>query len=92
MAGISIDIGGILRELRLLVNELKDERLAAKEKKKSAQLLVYRALSVHPALDHMHPPTGILADVDWYTELHSPFTSGMFRKLGVPINSSIALN
>jgi len=82
MATISIDIGGILREVRLAIAQLKDSRVAEKEKKKAAQLLVYRALSLHPALDHMHPPTGVLADTDWYTELRSPFTSGIFRKLG----------
>ncbi|KAK7438592.1 hypothetical protein VKT23_017927 [Stygiomarasmius scandens] len=82
MATFSIDIGGILREVRLTIAQLKDSRVAEKEKKKAAQLLVYRALSVHPALDHMRPPTGVLADADWYTELRSPFTSGIFRKLG----------
>ncbi|KAF9061843.1 hypothetical protein BDP27DRAFT_313586 [Rhodocollybia butyracea] len=82
MTTISIDVGSILREVFLLVTQLKDERVALKEKVKAAQLLVYRALSLHPVLDHMHPPTGMLADVDWYTELRSPLTSGIFKKLG----------
>ncbi|KAF7326356.1 hypothetical protein MVEN_02621900 [Mycena venus] len=79
---ISIDIGGILREIRTTVTEIKNGIAATSEKKKAAQLLVYRALSLHPALDHMRPPTGMLADVDWYTELHSTFNSGIFRRLG----------
>ncbi|KAJ4466256.1 hypothetical protein J3R30DRAFT_3719535 [Lentinula aciculospora] len=81
MATISIDVSAIFREVRLLITELKNERTADKEKAKAAQLLVYRALSLHPALDHMRPPTGMLADVDWYTELRSTFTSGIFRRL-----------
>ncbi|THU95893.1 hypothetical protein K435DRAFT_112072 [Dendrothele bispora CBS 962.96] len=82
MATLSIDVAGIFREVRLLVTQLKDDRLVEKEKKKAAQLLVYRTLSLHPALDHMRSPTGALADVDWYTELRSQFVSGIFRKLG----------
>ncbi|KAJ7429895.1 hypothetical protein FB451DRAFT_586133 [Mycena latifolia] len=82
MATISIDVAAIFREIRTTVREIKDDIVAATEKKKAAQLLVYRALSLHPALDHMRPPTGMLADVDWYTELRSPFTSGIFRRLG----------
>ncbi|KAF7350540.1 hypothetical protein MVEN_01359900 [Mycena venus] len=78
---ISIDIGGILREIRTMVTEIKNGIAATNEKKKAAQLLVYRALSLHPALDHMRPPTGMLADVDWYTELRSTFNSGIFRRL-----------
>ncbi|KAJ6498335.1 hypothetical protein DFH09DRAFT_1204218 [Mycena vulgaris] len=82
MATISIDVAAILREIRLTVREIKDGIVANNEKKKAAQLLVYRALSLHPALDHMRSPTGILADVDWYTELRSTFNSGIFRRLG----------
>ena len=83
MASISIDVASILGEIRLYLTQIKDEQVALREKTKAAQLLVYRALSLHPALDHMRPPTGMLADVDWYTELRSPFTSGIFRKLGM---------
>jgi hypothetical protein len=79
---ISIDVGSILREIRTTVQEIKTDIAATNEKKKAAQLLVYRALSLHPALDHMRPPTGVLADVDWYTELRSTFNSGIFRRLG----------
>ncbi|KAE9407544.1 hypothetical protein BT96DRAFT_986537 [Gymnopus androsaceus JB14] len=82
MASISIDVSAIVREVRSLVTEIKNERTAEKEKAKAAQMLVYRSLSLHPALDRMHPPTGMLADVDWYTELRFSFTSGIFRKLG----------
>ncbi|KIK58203.1 hypothetical protein GYMLUDRAFT_45415 [Collybiopsis luxurians FD-317 M1] len=82
MATIYVDISAILREVRLLITEIKNERTAEKERTKAAQLLVYRAFSLHPALDYMRPPTGVLADVDWYTELRSTFTSGIFRKLG----------
>ncbi|KAJ7039899.1 hypothetical protein C8F04DRAFT_1085268 [Mycena alexandri] len=82
MTTISIDVAAIFREIRLTVWEIKNERAAANEKRKAAQLLVYRALSLHPALDHMKPPTGMLADVDWYTELRSTFSSGIFRRLG----------
>ncbi|KAF5387542.1 hypothetical protein D9757_006541 [Collybiopsis confluens] len=81
MATISIDLSAILREIRLAVTEIRNERTAEKEKTKAAQLLVYRAFSLHPALDHMQPPTGILADVDWYTELRS-VSSTIFRRLG----------
>ncbi|KAJ7853762.1 hypothetical protein B0H13DRAFT_2082515 [Mycena leptocephala] len=79
---ISIDVGSILREIRTTVREIKTDIAATNEKKKAAQLLVYRALSLHPALDHMRPPTGVLADIDWYTELRSTFTFGIFRRLG----------
>ncbi len=82
MATISLDVAGILREVVHLIAEIKNERTADKEKAKAAHLLVYRALSLHPALDQMRPPTGILADIDWFTELRSTFASGIFRKLG----------
>ncbi|KAJ6571849.1 hypothetical protein B0H19DRAFT_1131557 [Mycena capillaripes] len=82
MATITIDVAGILREIRITVGEIKNGVAAASEKKKAAQLLVYRALSLHPAVDHMRPPTGMLADVDWYTELRSTFNSGIFHRLG----------
>ncbi|KAJ7239022.1 hypothetical protein B0H12DRAFT_85226 [Mycena haematopus] len=82
MTTLSLDIAAIFREIRHTVTEIKNEIVAANEKKRAAQLLVYRALSLHPALDQMRPPTGMLADVDWYTELRSTFTSGIFRRLG----------
>ncbi|KAJ7773483.1 hypothetical protein B0H16DRAFT_1512507 [Mycena metata] len=82
MTTISIDIAAIFREIRLTVREITNERAAANEKRKAAQLLVYRALSLRPALDHMKPPTGMLADVDWYTELRATFSAGIFRRLG----------
>jgi hypothetical protein len=82
MASFSIDVGGILREIRITLTDIKNGAVASNEKRKAAQLLVYRALSLHPALDHMRPPTGMLADVDWYTELRSTFSSGIFRRLG----------
>ncbi|KAJ7627681.1 hypothetical protein DFH06DRAFT_1443298 [Mycena polygramma] len=79
---IDIDVGGVLREIRITVGEIKNGIAAANVRKRAAQLLVYRTLSLHPALDHMRPPTGVLADVDWYTELRSTFNSGIFRRLG----------
>ncbi|KAF7367400.1 hypothetical protein MSAN_00802600 [Mycena sanguinolenta] len=82
MTTLSIDVAAIFREIRLTVTEIKNGIAAANEKKKAAQLLVYRTLSLHPALDQMRPPTGMLADVDWYTELRSTFTAGIFRRLG----------
>lgn len=81
MATISFDLAAMVREVFQLITQLRNERTAEKEKAKAAHLLVYRALSLHPALDHMRPPTGILADVDWYTELRSTFNTGIFRKL-----------
>ncbi len=84
MASISIDIAAVVGEIREIVSSIQENRVAQKEKRKTAQLLVYRALSLHPALDHMKPPTGMLADVDWYHELRKPsFVAGIFRKLGM---------
>ncbi|PBK64091.1 hypothetical protein ARMSODRAFT_1023496 [Armillaria solidipes] len=83
MASISIDIAAVVGEIREIVSSIQENRVAQKEKRKTAQLLVYRALSLHPALDNMKPPTGMLADVDWYHELRKPtFVAGIFRKLG----------
>ncbi|KAK0220580.1 hypothetical protein IW262DRAFT_1036228 [Armillaria fumosa] len=83
MASISIDIAAVVGEIREIVSSIQENRVAQKEKRKTAQLLVYRALSLHPALDNMKPPTGMLADVDWYHELRKPsFIAGIFRKLG----------
>jgi hypothetical protein len=45
--------------------------------------LVYSALAIHPALEYMRPPTGVLADMDWYTDLRSPLNMGIFRRLGL---------
>ncbi|KAK0490102.1 hypothetical protein EDD18DRAFT_1358738 [Armillaria luteobubalina] len=83
MASISIDIAAVVGEIREIVCSIQENRVAQKEKRKVAQLLVYRALSLHPALEDMKPPTGMLADVDWYHELRKPsFVAGIFRKLG----------
>ncbi|KAK0205941.1 hypothetical protein DFS33DRAFT_544920 [Desarmillaria ectypa] len=83
MTTISIDIAGVVGEIRDIISSIKENRVAQKEKRKTAQLLVYRALSLHPALESMKPPTGMLADVDWYHELRKPsFVAGIFRKLG----------
>lgn len=80
---LNVDVAAIIHELWSIVGAVKDEKRAEKDRQKDAQLLVYTALSLHPALNFMRPPTGILGDVDWYTELRSPlFSRGIFRKLG----------
>lgn len=82
MAAVSINIGQIIQEIRSIAVDIRDTQKAEKESRKAAQLLVYKALAIHPALEYMRPPTGVLGDVDWYTELRSSFNKGIFRRLG----------
>ncbi|KAF9071478.1 hypothetical protein BDP27DRAFT_1322205 [Rhodocollybia butyracea] len=82
MATVSIDVSRVIGDIRETILVIKDERKAAKEKLNNAELLVYKALALHPALEHMHPPTGSMGDMDWYTELGTRWSFGIFQKLG----------
>lgn len=82
MASFSTDT--IESEIRKSVLVVQDRSKATKEKEEQAELTVYRALSIHPALANMHPPTGEFGDLDWYSELWHPlaFSQGIFKTIG----------
>lgn len=71
MATIQVDIGSIIEQIRETLLVIRDEHKAQKEKDDQSRLLVYYALSIHPALEWMRPPSNELGDLDWYTELRS---------------------
>ncbi|KAF9489170.1 hypothetical protein BDN71DRAFT_1456483 [Pleurotus eryngii] len=78
---VTVDLEGIrshVEESSRIVQDLKEK---AKDRDTHSHLSVYRALSVHPALSSLQPPTDILGDLDWYQELNSslPSFGGIFR-------------
>jgi len=77
-------LSSIAEQLKESISIVQDDKRSALDKEEHAQLCVYRALSVHPALNAMRPPTQVLGDLDWYTELKSPLAllGGLFKKLG----------
>ncbi|PCH40333.1 hypothetical protein WOLCODRAFT_150373 [Wolfiporia cocos MD-104 SS10] len=75
---VTIDVGAVIKEIRETVLAIQSNLKTAKEQNEAAQLIVYRALSIHPAIAHMRPPTDVLADLDWYTELRAPVLSAAF--------------
>ena len=79
-----MDMGTITQQLMESIGVVQDAKRSILDKEEHARLCVYRALSVHPALDAMKPPTQVLGDLDWYTELKSPLAllRGSFNKLG----------
>jgi hypothetical protein len=81
---VNIDLGAITQQLRESISIIQDDGRNTLDKEEHARLCVYRALSVHPALNAMKPPTQVLGDLDWYTELKSPLAllSGPFKRLG----------
>ena len=79
-----MDIGSIIQQVRESLLVVLDTKRSEDEKEDHARLCVYRALSIHPALGMMKPPTHDLGDLDWYTELGPQLgsLSGLFKKLG----------
>ena len=77
-------MGTIIQQLKESIGVVQDDQRSNFDREEHARLCVYRALSVHPALDAMKPPTQVLGDLDWYTELKSPLAllGGSFKKLG----------
>ncbi|KZS87358.1 hypothetical protein SISNIDRAFT_460971 [Sistotremastrum niveocremeum HHB9708] len=69
MASIQVDIGSIIEQIRESIVVIRDEHKAQKEKEEQSRLVVYYALSIHPALEWMHPPSKEMGDLDWYQEL-----------------------
>ncbi|KAF7437511.1 hypothetical protein PC9H_004353 [Pleurotus ostreatus] len=78
-----VDLEGIRRHVEESSRVVQDLREKAKDRDTHSHLSVYRALSVHPALSAMQPPTDILGDLDWYQELNSslPSFGGIFKSL-----------
>ncbi|KAF4584696.1 hypothetical protein EYR38_001927 [Pleurotus pulmonarius] len=72
---VAIDLEGIRRHVEESSRVVQDLREKAKDRDMHSHLSVYRALSVHPALSAMQPPTDILGDLDWYQELNSSLPS-----------------
>ncbi|KAG6813609.1 hypothetical protein H0H92_009226 [Tricholoma furcatifolium] len=66
MAAISIDVAGILQEIRTTIQLIKGAKALDKKAKQNARRTVYQAFSLHPALDHIHPAEKHLTDADWY--------------------------
>jgi len=81
---VNIDLGTITQQLRESIGIVLDDKRSTLDKEEHARLCVYQALSVHPALNALKPPTQVLGDLDWYTELKSPLAllGGPFKKLG----------
>ncbi|KAG6828637.1 hypothetical protein H0H92_007229 [Tricholoma furcatifolium] len=66
MAAISVDVAGILQEIRTTIQTIKGAKDQDKKAKQDARRTIFQALSMHPALDHMNPPERHLNDADWY--------------------------
>ncbi|KIK68267.1 hypothetical protein GYMLUDRAFT_35648 [Collybiopsis luxurians FD-317 M1] len=73
----SADVRQITSKLTEIVSAIKTE--SGKVKARDARRLVYLALALHPALNHMHPPTG---NMDWYSALGTRWNVGIFKRLG----------
>jgi hypothetical protein len=81
---VKVNLGVTAQQLRESIGIVQDDKRSTLDKEEHARLCVYQALSVHPALNAMKPPTQVLGDLDWYTELKSPLAllGGPFKKLG----------
>ncbi|KAK7444575.1 hypothetical protein VKT23_015253 [Stygiomarasmius scandens] len=68
----SIDLGSLVREIRESILVVRDNQTREEEKINHARLIVYRSLALNPALGCMQPPSGEMADTDFYEELYMP--------------------